>query len=452
MTVTLPAPRPIDPGSVPELRWGVIGTGIAARFVRAIHAHTTQRAVAVTARDAEKTRAFAQEHGIPTVHDSVEALLADPEVDVVYVATPHPLHRDQALAAIAAGKHVLIEKPIAMSAREAEQITDAGRAAGVLVMEAMWTRYLPQADVIRQVLESGVLGELRLVRADFGFLMPFLPEHRLWNRELGGGALLDAGVYPISFASSVLGAPSSVTASGSINQATGVDASADLLLETESGARALLSTSLEASLPVEALVVGSAGRLLVHSPFFGPSGLTLTLGGLGADESATWTDESHPELHDGLAHQATAFASYVAQGLVESPVHPHHEIVSVMATIDEARRQVAEEIAPGASIQHTVAFSLVHAAGSPEEDEFLASARRILTGIPGVQDFTVNRQVSPKNGLAWQFSMVFADRAAFAAYDAHPEHAAFVQERWLSEVSEFQEADFEEDARIGAAG
>ncbi|MCJ1698077.1 Gfo/Idh/MocA family oxidoreductase, partial [Rathayibacter caricis] len=140
MTVTLPAPRPIDPGSVPELRWGVIGTGIAARFVHAIHAHTTQRAVAVTARDAEKTRAFAQEHGIPTVHDSVEALLADPEVDVVYVATPHPLHRDQALAAIAAGKHVLIEKPIAMSAREAEQITDAGRAAGVLVMEAMWTR------------------------------------------------------------------------------------------------------------------------------------------------------------------------------------------------------------------------------------------------------------------------------------------------------------------------
>ncbi|MBO0985799.1 Gfo/Idh/MocA family oxidoreductase [Rathayibacter sp. SD072] len=446
MTVTLPAPRPIDPGSEPALRWGVIGTGIAARFVHAIHEHTAQRAVAVTARDAAKTRAFADEHGIGTVHDSVEALLADDTVDVVYVATPHPLHHDQALAAIAAGKHVLIEKPIAMSEREARAITDAGRAAGVLVMEAMWTRYLPQADVIRQVLESGVLGEVRLVRADFGFLMPFLPEHRLWNRELGGGALLDAGVYPISFASSVIGAPSRITATGTIEQQTGVDASADLLLETESGARALLSTSLEASLPVEALIVGSRGRLLVHSPFFGPSGLTLTLGGLGGDESATWIDESHAEVHDGLAHQATAFASYVAQGLVESPVHPHHEVVQVMATIDDARRQVSEEIAPGAALRHTVAFSLVHPGGSAEEAEFLASARRILTGIPGVEDFTVSRQVSPKSDLAWQFSMVFADRAAFAAYDAHPDHVRFVQERWLSEVADFQELDLEAQA------
>lgn len=144
MTLTLPTPRVIAPRSVPALRWGVVGTGIAGRFVEALHAHTTQRAVAVAARDAVRTRAFADEHGIATVHPGASALIADPEVDVVYIATPHPLHHDLALEAIAAGKHVLIEKPIAMSVFEAQAMTAAGRAAGVLVMEAMWTRYLPQ--------------------------------------------------------------------------------------------------------------------------------------------------------------------------------------------------------------------------------------------------------------------------------------------------------------------
>lgn len=340
MTPSLPAPRTIDPGSVPSLRWGVIGTGIAAKFVRGVALRTEQKVVAVTARDPEKTRAFAAEHGIATVHLSIDALLADDEVDVVYVATPHPLHREQALAAIAAGKHVLIEKPIAMSAEEAREILDAGRAAGVLVAEAMWTRYLPQADIIRQVLEAGTLGEVTLVRADFGFVMPMDPEHRLWNPALGGGAMLDAGVYPVSFASSVIGRPCAISAIGA-TAATGVDAAANILVDTEGGAQAVLSTSLLASLPVEASVHGSAGRLEVVSPFFGPTGLRLVLGSIEGDEVVTWSDTAGGELHDGLGYQATAFASFVAQGLVESPVHPHDEVVSVMETIDEVRRQIA---------------------------------------------------------------------------------------------------------------
>ncbi|NHI16088.1 Gfo/Idh/MocA family protein [Microbacterium excoecariae] len=340
MAPHIPAARIIDPVSVPALRWGVIGTGIAGRFVGAMHAHTAQRAVAVTARDAEKTRAFAAEHGIDRVHASVADLVADEGVDVVYVATPHPLHRAQALQAIAAGKHVLIEKPIAMSAAEADEILEAGREAGVLVAEAMWTRYLPQADVIRQILESGVLGDVSLVRADFGFAMPMDPAHRLWNPELGGGAMLDAGVYPVSFASSVLGAPDAVSAMGRTAE-TGVDASANVLLSTPSGAQAVLSTSLLASLPVEASIHGTGGRLEVLSPFFGQSGLRLVSGALGQEEETTWRDETFATPHDGLGYQATAFASYVGRGLLESPVHPHDEVVSVMATIDEVRRQIA---------------------------------------------------------------------------------------------------------------
>ena len=340
MTSALPEPRRIDPASVPELGWGIVGTGIAAKFVHAIHAHTAQRAVAVTARDAAKTRAFADEHGIASVHGTLDGLLADPAVDVVYIATPHPLHREQALAAIAAGKHVLIEKPIAMSADEAREILDAARAAGVLATEAMWTRYLPQADVIRQVIDSGVLGDIALVRADFGFAMPYLPENRMWNPELGGGALLDAGVYPISFASSVIGAPDRIVALGT-TAPTGVDSSANIVVSTAGGAQAVLSTSLLAWMPVDASINGSAGRLDVLSPFFGPTGVRLTI---GSDEPVTWRDDSLPELHDGLAYQATAFASYVGAGLPESPVHPHDEIVSVMATIDEARRQIREAV------------------------------------------------------------------------------------------------------------
>ena len=344
MSVSLPSPRLLAADAVPSLRWGLIGTGIAGPFVHALHAHTTQRAVAVAARDAAKTQTFAAEHGIGTVHTSVSALIEDPEVDVVYVSTPHPLHHAQALEAIAAGKHVLIEKPIAMSAAEAREITDAGRAAGVLVQEAMWTRYLPQADIIRQVLADGLLGDVRLVRADFGFVFPFDAAHRLWNAELGGGALLDAGVYPISFVSSVLGAPTSVAAVGSL-AATGVDERADLLLGAD-GATGLASTSLVTALPVEASILGSAGRLDVLSPFFGPSGVRLTTGPLqsgavASEESATWRDRSFDEVHEGLGHQAAWFASYVGKGRVESPVHDHAETVAVMATIDEARRQIA---------------------------------------------------------------------------------------------------------------
>lgn len=334
----LPAPRLIDPAAVPALRWGVIGTGIADRFVHAIHTHTAQRAVAVTARDTDRTRAFADAHGIGRVHASVDALVADPEVDVVYVATPHPLHREQALAAIAAGKHVLIEKPIALTAADAAEILAAGRAAGVLVAEAMWTRYLPQADVIRQVLDAGLLGEIDLVRADFGSLVPFDATSRMFDPALGGGAMLDLGVYIVAFASSIIGPPSTIRAVGTL-AATGVDDSATIALKTDAGAQAALTTTFGAVTPVEASVFGSRGRLDVLAPFYGPTGLRLQLH--DSDEEV-WRDDALPTVHDGLGYQATAFATYVGQGLVESPLHPHDEVVAVLATIDEVRRQIAE--------------------------------------------------------------------------------------------------------------
>ena len=340
MPLTLPTPRIIDAESVPALRWGVIGVGIAESFVSALHAHTPQRAVAVTSLRPERAAAFAAKHGIATVHPTVDALIADPEVDAVYVATPHPLHHAQTLAAIAHGKHVLIEKPIAMSAAEAKEMTDAGRNAGVLVMEAMWTRYLPQLDIVRQVIADGMLGEIHLVQADFGFNAPMDPTHRLWNPELGGGAMLDAGVYPVSFASSVLGVPSAIHAVGTTLD-NGVDTRAHMSISYAGGGNSLLTTSLVTTLSIEAQVFGTNGRLKVLSPFFGPTGVEVTVGQFATAETATWRDERWPGMYDAMCGEAIAFSSYVAQKRTESPLHPHHEVVAVMATIDEVRAQLA---------------------------------------------------------------------------------------------------------------
>jgi predicted dehydrogenase len=339
MPLQLPIPHLPDPAAVPALAWGVVGTGIADAFVSAIHAHTTQRAVAVTARDPAKTAAFASRHGIPTVHADLDALLADPRIDVVYIATPHTLHREQALAAIEAGKHVLVEKPIGMTADDARAVRDAAATRGVLAMEAMWTHYLPQLDIVRRLMADGALGDIHLVTADFGFVAPLDRAHRLWNPQLGGGALLDAGVYPISFARSVLGPVASVSSTGTV-AATGVDERAALTLVGAGGRIAQLATSLSTVLPMRAAIQGSRARVEVMSPFFRTSGIALSTGLRSAQESVAWEDPRFAGTSDGLSYQATALASYVGDGVLDSPVHPLDHAIDVLEIIDGARAQI----------------------------------------------------------------------------------------------------------------
>jgi predicted dehydrogenase len=336
----LPKPNLASPFSVPSLRWGAVGAGsIVSRFVNALHTNTGQRMHAIAARNAHRTAALASELGVAKVHDSVEALVEDPGIEVVYIATPASLHREHAQLAIAAGKHVLVEKPFAMNAVDGQAIADAARAAGVLVMEAMWTRYLPQSDVVRQSLRDGVIGDVHLVCADFGFVAPTDPHHRLWDVARGGGALLDVGIYPISFASSILGPPATVSSVGSLAE-TGVDTRAAVQLTHASGALAQLAASIVSATPTRALIVGSTGRLEVVSQFIGPSGVTLSHGPIASEEVLEWSDDSLTRMYDGLSYQATALASYVGEGRTESPLHTLNETVSILATIDEARRQV----------------------------------------------------------------------------------------------------------------
>lgn len=340
MTLKLPEPRRTDPASAPALRWGVIGTGIGSQFVASMHGHTPQRTVAIAARNAARTEHVARQLGIQRSYTDNHALIADGEVDAVYIATPHPLHRDLALEAIAAGKHVLIEKPIAMSAAEARDITEAARAAGVLAMEAMWTRYLPQSDILRQILADGLIGQPHLVRADFGPQIPYDPDSRFWSAELGGGGLLDAGIYPINLASLVLGPPTTIVATGTV-MPSGLDVTANILITTENNAAALLSTSLVTSLPADAQISGSAGRVEFAAPWFAPTQLKVTVGPWGRQQVATWRHHQPEGPTDGYAFQTTALASYVGEGRVESPLQTHAETVAIMATIDEVRHQLA---------------------------------------------------------------------------------------------------------------
>lgn len=334
----LPPVRHPHPEDAPPLRWGVLGPGaIAADFTDAVHQHSRQRVVACGSRSIDRATAFAAAHGIATAHGSYEALVADPAIDVVYIATPHSEHLDHALLAISAGKHVLIEKPMAVTAEQAGRIVTAARTAGVFAMEAMWTRYLPQTDIVRQLLAAGALGELRVVTADFGGRAEYHPAGRLWDPALAGGALLDLGVYAVSWASFALGAPVHVLATGSLAP-TGVDQQAALILSSASGAQALLSTTLLAGTPSLATVSGTKARIEMKPPFWGPSGLRLHR----ADGSvaAHWSDPYGRPHRQGLSYEAAALARFVAEGRTESELHPLSEVVSTIATVETARRQL----------------------------------------------------------------------------------------------------------------
>ena len=336
---SIPSPRTLAPA--PSLRWGVLGPGgISERFADAVGRHGTQRIVAVGSRSQGRAEAFARRHGVDRAVGSPEALVALPEVDIVYIATPHPSHRELAELALDAGKHVLIEKPLAMTAADAVAVTRLGRERGLLVMEAMWTRYLPQADVVDQLLADGAIGEVTFVSAEFGFVAPDDPTSRLFAPELGGGALLDAGVYPVSFITSVLGLPNDFHVAGTL-AATGVDDHAHLTLQFDR-ALAAATTSLRSALPVRAVIAGTGGRIELDPPYIRPSSMSLSTRAMwGPDPEATrWTDDALDEPHDAMHYEADAAALYVAEGRTESPLHDHERTVGVIALLEEARTRL----------------------------------------------------------------------------------------------------------------
>jgi predicted dehydrogenase len=319
---------------VPPLRWGLIGTGwIASRFASDLKLLPGADIVAVGSRAQGTADTFADRFDIAHRHSSYEALLADDDVQAVYVSTPHPGHHDAAMAGIEAGKHVLCEKPFTMDAAKARSLVDAARAQGVFLMEAMWTRFLPHIVRLRAEIAAGRLGDLRMIIADHSQWFARDPAHRLFAPELGGGALLDLGIYPVSFSSMVFGTPAVITAV-SDPAFTGVDAQTSMVLQYDGGRQSVLTTTLEVAGPNRAAVMGTDARIEIESYWLGPSRLTFT------------PREGEPEVFapaeagNGLRHQAAEVARCVAAGAAESAVMPLEETVAIMGTLDEVRRQI----------------------------------------------------------------------------------------------------------------
>jgi predicted dehydrogenase len=309
--------------------------GIADSWVATVHANTDQRVVAVASRSLGRAQAFAAAHGIDRAYGAYEQLVADPAVEAVYIAAPHTEHLRLALLAIAAGKHVLIEKPMALHAAQARELAAAARAAGVFAMEAMWSRFLPQTSIVDQLLADGVLGQIATVTADFSAKFDYDPAGRWFNPELGGGALLDIGVYPIWFSHFVLGTPTAVTARGSLAP-TGVDAQSALVLDYPDDAQAVVTMSMWATAPQAASIIGTDARIELPRQFLAPSGLTLS----SADTVLEWKDESGLRWNEGLCYEATAVAQHIADGRTEAPEHPLDTTIAILGTIDEARAQL----------------------------------------------------------------------------------------------------------------
>jgi predicted dehydrogenase len=313
------------------LRWGILATGgIAHAFAKDLRTAGLDIA-AVGSRRAEASRAFADEFGIPNAHDSYEALVQDPDVDIVYIATPHPAHADNAILALEHGKHVLVEKPFTLTAAEAARVRDVARAKGLLAMEAMWTRYLPHMIRIREIVESGVLGDVRALFADHTQSITTDPAHRLNAIELGGGALLDLGIYPVSFAWDILGAPTSITASAQLIE-TGVDSEVATTFTHASGAISTTISAARSAGPNTAHILGTKARIDIDRTWYNPTTFRVI-----APDGTILEDYVPRNEGRGMQFQAIAAERYIAEGKTDSDLLGIDETVAIMQTLDDIR-------------------------------------------------------------------------------------------------------------------
>ena len=317
-----------------KIRWGILATGwIAELFVKDL-LRTGHSVTAVGSRTEESAKRFAKEFGIATAHGSYAALAADPNVDVIYIATPHPQHVAAAKLALNAGKHILVEKPFTINAAEAAEIVDLAAAKGLVVLEAMWTRFLPHMRRIRAIIAEGTIGEVRSITADHRQKLPDDPKHRLNAPELGGGALLDLGIYPISFTWDILGKPTEVKASATF-RATGADAQVATIFHYASGAIATTLSSSDSAGPNRATVVGTKGRIDIDRVWYSPTTFRVYDSTNAVIETFDGAVEGR-----GMQFQAEEAERLIAAGLTAGDIMPPAQSVEIMQTLDEVRAQI----------------------------------------------------------------------------------------------------------------
>jgi len=316
---------------VRKFRWGILGTGsIARQFVRGLNSVPEAEVLAVGSRSEASAAKFADKRNIPRRHASYQALASDPDVDVVYIATPHPFHAENATLCLEAGKAVLCEKPFCVNAAEAERVVGLAREKGLFLMEGMWTRFFPLMGEVRRLVSEGALGEVRMLNVDFGFRADPDPASRLFAPGLGGGALLDVGVYCVSFASMVLGRPSGSVGISHLGE-TGVDEQASIGLEHEGGRLANLSIGIRTTTPQEATIIGTEAYARIHAPWWRPESMTISRPG-EEDETV-----EVPVTGNGFGYEAAEVMRCLEAGKTESEIMPLDETVSVLRTMDTIR-------------------------------------------------------------------------------------------------------------------
>ncbi|MDF2926096.1 MAG: dehydrogenase [Paenibacillaceae bacterium] len=315
------------------IKWGILAPGaIAHKFVKGLSVAEGAQVRAVGSRTLEKAEAFAGEYGIAKAYGSYEELVSDPDVDIIYVATPHPFHRESVLLCLNAGKAVLCEKPFTINAGEAEELVSRAREAKLFLMEAMWTRFLPAIVKVREWLAQGLIGQVRMVKADFGFQSGWNPKGRLLDPKLGGGALLDAGIYPVSFASMVLGTqPDEIRSLAHLGE-TGVDEQFSLLFGYPEGRIASLSGAVRTNLINDAWIMGTEGHIHVPSFLFARSASLFVKGQESVEYNPVFAG-------NGYHYEAEEAMRCLREGRLESPVMPLEETLAIMRTLDSIREQ-----------------------------------------------------------------------------------------------------------------
>jgi predicted dehydrogenase len=315
------------------IRWGILGAGgIAGKFAAGLAVMDDAQLVAVGSRSVDSANAFGERFAIPRRHASYDALVNDPEVDAIYVATPHPMHYENSLLCLRAGKAVLCEKPFTINARQTAELIAEARQRNVLLMEAMWTRFLPHMVALRQTIDSGAIGEVRLLKADFCFRTNVNPTSRLFDLTLGGGALLDVGVYNISLASWLLGTPKQIVSQAQLGS-TGVDEQAAIIFGYDQGQMALLATAIRTSTPSEALIAGTNGSIHIRAPWWGPSSFTISRSGQEDEHVAPAC------VGNGYNYEAAEIGRCLREGRAESAIMPLDESLAIMQTMDKLRAE-----------------------------------------------------------------------------------------------------------------
>ncbi|KAG1700989.1 hypothetical protein DVH05_011234 [Phytophthora capsici] len=330
------------------LRWGVLGCGrISHTFVSNAKPLKTAIFHACTARSMDRAQEFANAHGIPHVYDSYEALLSDAEIDVVYIGTIHPTHCELAQLALNHGKHVLVEKPMAMNTKEAEAVITLAKQKRLFFMEGMWARFFPAVRYVRQLIHEGVVGDVHHVHSAFGVAFK-ADNDRIWKKELGGGGLLDIGIYVLATATMVFGyEPEKVTSAGKLN-ADGVDLYSSVTLEYSGQRFATLEYSTLAKISESVTITGTKGRIFIHPPAHATMEISVvTYGDDGKETEKTsrfpWPDPT--DHHSGFLYEAEAVTEAIRNDRIECSEYPHAESLGIMKIMDTIRNDLKLEYA-----------------------------------------------------------------------------------------------------------